>query len=95
MAKAAVWQCWAVDIAHVQHQSCLTVIDTASGFTVWRALQSESAQEVCQHFHQLFLELGSPESLMSDNGFVFRSREVVDLLHHWEVVQELSCTYHP
>ena len=95
VAAAAVWQCWAADITHVQQWPYLSVVDTASGFTMWQALRTESAQETCDHLRQLFSEFGAPESLLSDNGTIFHSRLFQDLLRHWEVTQELTCAYRP
>lgn len=62
---------------------------------MWRALRSESAQEISSHLLQLFAEFGPPDSVMSDNGTVFQSREIMRLLHQWEVSQVFSCAYRP
>ncbi|MCH9663309.1 MAG: aspartyl protease family protein [Gammaproteobacteria bacterium] len=61
-----VWQRWVSDITHVNGCLFLSVIDTASGFTMWRCLRNEAAQEVASHFHQLFAEFGPPESILTD-----------------------------
>jgi ribonuclease HI len=93
VAASRVWQRWATDITHVDGRPYLSVTDTVSGFTMWRALRNESAHEVCGHIRQLFSEFGPPESLMSDNGTVFRSKDMGSLLRNWEVSQELACAY--
>ena len=95
LAAPNVWQRWATDITHVNGRPHLVVVDTASGFSMWRPLRCESAQEVCGHLGQLFSEFGPPESLLSDNGTVFRSRGASALLERWDVQQELACAYRP
>ena len=93
VAASKVWQRLATDITHVEGRPFLSVIDTASGFTMWRALRNESAQEMCHYLRQIFSEFGPPESLMSDNGTIFRSRLLEILLQDWEVNHELTCAY--
>lgn len=95
VSTTIVWQRWATDITHVMDRPYLSIVDSASGFTMWRELRSESAREICSHLQQLFSEFGPPASLMSDNGTVFRSRELVALLQKWDVLQELTCAYRP
>ena len=90
-----VWQRWASDITHVNGCPHLSVIDSASGFTIWRRLRSETAKEVIGQFHQLFAEFGPPESILTDNGTVYRSRDLEHLLQHWEVAHDFSCAYRP
>ena len=89
------WQRWAADITHVGNQPYVTVIDVASGFTVWLHLCSVSAFEVSGQLRQVISELGPPESILTDNGTVFRSREMQLLLRRWEIAHDLSCAYRP
>ena len=86
---------WAADITHFRGKSYLSVIDVASGFTMWRVLRSEAAVEVVEKMRQLFADFGPPQQLMSDNGTVFRSREINKLLDEWDVRAEFSCAYRP
>ena len=44
---------------------------------------------------EVFSSFGPPKSILSDNGTVFRSRELVELCKYWEVKQENSCAYRP
>lgn len=89
----SIWERLAVDITHVQNQVYLTAIDIASKFVIWRPLTDESAREVTQQMTQIFSEFGPPKSIMSDNGTVFRSRMVKELLDDWEVNHVLTCAY--
>ena len=95
VAAPMVWQRWAADITHVAGRPYLSVIDTASGFTIWRELRDESGREVSRHLHQLFAEFGPPESFLSDNGPTFCCRVVASVLSDWDVRQELACAYRP
>jgi len=95
LSSNTLWDRWAADITHVQGISYLTCIDFASGFAMWRHLRSESAAEVCLQMRQLFSELGPPDSIHSDNGSVFRSREFVALMADWGVKHTFSCAYRP
>ena len=58
-------------------------------------MRSESAQEVAGQFRQLFAEFGPPESILTNNGTVYRSRDLEHLLQHWEVAYDFSCAYRP
>lgn len=89
------WERLSADITHFRGRPYLTVIDVASRFTIWRPLRNESSTEVSVHLLSIFSEFGPPERLLTDNGCVFRSREVKELLKEWEVVSELSCAYRP
>jgi transposase InsO family protein len=90
---ARLWERWAVDVTHFQGTHYLTVVDAASGFTVWRVLRFESAKEVCLQLRQLMSELGPPDNLMSDNGAVFHSREFSNLMKDWGVHQMFASAY--
>ena len=89
------WQRWAADITHMKNQAYLTIIDSGSGFNIWRALHSENSNEVRDSLRQLFCEFGPPESLLTDNGTNFRGRPLKELLQKWEVTHEFSCAYRP
>jgi len=89
------WQRLAVDITHVNTRPYLTIIDTASGFNIWRKLHTESAEEICKEVQAVFCQFGAPESIMSDNGTNFQSVQFRKLLQKWDVSQEFSCAYRP
>ena len=92
---ADTWSRLAVDITHVRGAPWLSIVDCGSGFTVWRKLSSETAKEVRSHLGDVFAMFGPPAQLLSDNGTVFRSREVVQLLADWRVEQLLAGAYRP
>ena len=90
-----VWRRLATDITHVAGRPWLTVVDCGSGFTLWQRLGRESAGEVVLALRRVFSIFGPPEQLLSDNGTVFRSREVACFLASWEVESTLSCAWRP
>ena len=93
ISAESTWQVLSVDIAYVRGVPYLSVIDVSSGYTVWRKLSAENASSVTGKLREIFGEFGPPESILSDNGAVFRSREMLKLLEEWEVLQTLTCAY--
>ena len=63
----------------------MSVVDCGSKFTVWKRLHAESAPAVRDALEEVFASFGPPKQLLSDNGTVFRSREVMGLLGEWQV----------
>jgi len=90
-----VWQFVATDITHVNSVPFLTTIDIYTGFTIWKRMRNESANEVSMYWSQIIAEYGPPEKILSDNGSVFRSRHMTDLCRNWEVDQIFSAAYRP
>ena len=43
----------------------------------------------------MFADFGLPQHLMTDNGTVFRSRVMNQLLYQWDVRADFSCAYRP
>jgi hypothetical protein len=95
LASNSVWQRLAVDITHVNGRAYLSCTDCNSRFTIWRSLQNESAKEICTHLARIFAEMGPAEEIFSDNGTVFHSVEMRQLLNVWEIKADFSCAYRP
>ena len=89
------WDRWAIDVCHVGTKPYLTMIDVATSFTLWRELRNESGREIASVLRCILCEFGPPESVMSDNGTAFRSREVNELFQYWEISHVLTCAYRP
>ena len=83
ISAPGIMQRWATDITHYEGKPYLTITDITSGFTIWRVLHSESGQEVVEKMRQIMADFGPPTSLLSDNGAVFRCREMRSLLENW------------
>ena len=90
-----VWRKVSTDVTHFGRQAYLTIIDLGSRYCVWRMLRTESAEEICFQLHQLFAELGPPQTMLSDNAPVYRSAKMKSLMDRWDIVQEFSCAYRP
>jgi len=95
LSSGEIWERLAVDITHVNGHPYLSVIDDHSRFTIWRQLKNESFIEVCRNLRQIISEYGPPKSIMSDNGTVFRCKEMKELLKNWEIEQQFSAAYRP
>lgn len=93
ISAESTWQVLSVDIAYVRGVPYLSIIDVFSGYTVWRKLSAETAISVTGKLREIFADFGPPESILSDNGAVFRSREMLKLLQDWEIQQTLACAY--
>jgi len=90
-----VWERLSSDITHINGIAYLTLIDTYSGFTIWRKLKKESCGEIQQHLNQIFSDFGPPLCLLSDNGTVYRAHGMVELMRQWNVKHEFSSAYRP
>jgi ribonuclease HI/transposase InsO family protein len=95
ISASRVWDRWAIDVCHVGAKPYLTMIDVASGFTLWRELKNESGRGIASVLRCVSCEFGPPESVMSDNGTALRSREVQQLFEYWEIRHLLTCAYRP
>lgn len=95
ISASRAWDRWAIDVCHVGSKPYFTMIDVASGFTLWRELRNESGREIASVLRSIFCEFGPPESIMSDNGTAFRSRDVYQLFEYWEIGHLLTCAYRP
>ena len=90
-----IWQNIAVDITHYNGIPYLTIIDLSSRYTIWRRLRNESSSEVSMQLSQIIAEFGPPSSVLSDNGTVFRSRDIYELFDNWEIKHVFSSAYRP
>ena len=93
LQSALIWEKLAIDITYIKSIPYLSIIDSASRFTICRRLRNESAYEVCFNIEQVVSEFGPPNCIMSDNGTVFRSRDFKDLLKRWDIRQIFTCAY--
>ncbi|MEL7309849.1 MAG: transposase family protein, partial [Pseudomonadota bacterium] len=56
-----------------------------------RALRNETANEVTEHFEQIFREHGIPSEVLCDNGPCFQSQVFVTMLEQWGVKVIFRC----
>ncbi len=93
LSDGHIWRRLAIDITYLKGQAYLSVIDSGSRFTIWKALRNESAATVTAAILEVFAEFGPPEEILSDNGTAFRSATFRHLLASWGVRQEFACAY--
>ena len=90
-----VLQHLACDVTHVGGQAYLTMVDSASWFAVWQWMTCEMSQEVQQLLLEVFMMLGPPEEILTDNGLCFCGEELWQLLTEWKVEHQFAGAYRP
>ena len=91
ISEGSIWKVLSVDIAYIHGVPYLSVIHVFSSYTIWRKLSAETAISVTGKIRENFANFGPPESILSDNGTVLRSHEMMKLLQEWKVQQTLAC----
>lgn len=90
------WKRLAVDVTHYRHQLYLSLVDCGPGrVAIWRELWAENAEEIARILNEIFLERGPVEEVLMDNGTVFRSRVVREMLDKWNVSRYFRAAYRP
>ena len=69
-----------MDLFEISKKDYLTVTDKLSGLILGKKLQNKSADETCRVVKALFLKVGPPSKLISDNGCNFRSNKFLLLM---------------
>ena len=90
-----IWEIISMDLMHYMGISYLSSVDNGSGYIILKKLRNESSSEVCHHIQQILVEFGPPKSILTDNGSVFRSQKIKELLDHWNINSILSGAYRP
>ncbi len=93
--STVVWKRLTADLTHVDGKPYLSVKDTASRFVIFERLRDESAGQVALVLQRIFMQFGPPYEFLTDNGTVFRSRQVADILARWTVQPVFSAAYRP
>jgi len=90
------WERLALDHTHYNGITYLSMIDCGpSRFSVWKRVNSESAQDVIAQCQIVFSERGPPREIWVDNGTAFRSSEFKMLCNSWGVNIIYRCAYRP
>lgn len=90
-----IWYRLAVDITHYSGKPYLTIIDCCSRYAVWKLLRNECVESVVFALEDVFASIGSPAEILTDNGGVFTSDGMKQLLLDWNVGHILSGAYRP
>ena len=73
----------------------LTIIDYYSRFPEAYVLNSGNAHEILVKLRQTFARYGIPKSMVSDNGSVFKSKEMSDFVKQLGIRHIFTSNYHP
>ncbi len=95
LGSAIPWARLGADIVHYGGSIYLTLIDTCTRYAIWKRIRNESARAVIAALEDVFLTIGPPTELFTDNGAVFRSAVMTDFLARWEVVQDFRAVNRP
>ena len=84
------------DLCEVNGHEYLIVVDNKSDWLEVEAMgKSTTAFKVVTALQALFTRFGAPETLWSDNGPQYASREFANFLGEWDVVHKTSAPHHP
>ena len=90
------WIRLAIDVTHYRHEPYLSMVDCGPGrLAVWRKLRRESAEEIVEELEGLFCERGPVNEVLMDNGTVFHSRLLIEMLDRWNVRRLYRAAYRP
>ena len=85
-----------MDITHYEGQYYLTLIDCGpSRYATWCHLKDKTSACVIQVLNAIFLELGSPNKILTDNDAAFRSTLFSQFMKKWNVKLRFRCAYVP
>ncbi|UYV69745.1 K02A2.6-like [Cordylochernes scorpioides] len=84
------WQTVSLDIFYIQKKPHLLVVDRYSGYPEVFALDPPTAINVKNKLRETFARFGIPETMMSDNGPLFRSEIMTDFCIRWGIKQLFS-----
>lgn len=73
----------------------LVVVDACTKWLEVRAMTSATSTAVIRELRAIFATFGLPQKVVSDNGSVFVSREVLDFYHRNGIKAVTSAPYHP
>ena len=73
----------------------LTIIDYYSRYPEAYVLNVANAREILVKLRQTFARYGIPKSVVSDNGSVFKSKEISDFFNELGIQHIFTSNYHP
>ncbi|XP_029642776.1 uncharacterized protein LOC115217275 [Octopus sinensis] len=90
------WKCLVVDVMHYHQRMYLSMVNCGPGrLAIWRELRTGIADKIAQILNGIFLERGPVEELLMDNGAVFHSEALRDMLNWWNVRCLFRAAYRP
>ena len=89
------WQKLGCDLFDYQGAQYLLVADYYSKYPILRKLNSTTSAAIINHLKSIFAEHGIPESLVTDNGPQYSSREFAAFCDHWGINHITSSPLYP
>ena len=81
------------DLFEIDKKDFLTVTCKLSGQILGEKLKNKSAEETCRALENLFLKMGPPLKIISDNGTNFKSRRFKALMDKY-MIEHARCSPH-
>merc|ERR1711954_460458 len=81
------------DLFEIDKNDFITVTCKLSGQILGEKLKNKSADETCRALENLFLKMGPPLKLISDNGTNFTSRRFKALMNKY-LIEHARCSPH-
>ncbi|UYV70481.1 K02A2.6-like, partial [Cordylochernes scorpioides] len=89
------WQKVGIDIFQIESSKYLLIVDYFSKYPEIYQLQDMTTDTIIRRLKRTFSNFGIPETLVSDNGPPFFSKEFQNFTRTWNIVQVTSSPYHP
>ena len=89
------WSKLASDIFYFEGDSYLLIVDSTSQFPIIRKLSSMTGKAIAHHMQAIFAKYRWPDTLVTDNGPCYTSREFQMLMQSMSVNHITSSPYYP
>ncbi|UYV79499.1 K02A2.6-like [Cordylochernes scorpioides] len=88
------WQKVGIDIFQLESSKYLLIVDYFSKYPEIYQLQDMTTDTIIRRLKRTFSNFGIPETLVSDNGLPFFSKEFQNFTRTWNIVHVTSSPYH-
>ncbi|UYV60465.1 K02A2.6-like [Cordylochernes scorpioides] len=88
------WQKVGIDIFQIESSKYLLIVDYFSKYPEIYQLQDMTTDTIIRRLKRTFSNFGIPETLVSDNGPPFFSKEYQNFTRTWNIVHVTSSPYH-
>ena len=92
---AKQWQKVGTDLFHFKNNDYPVIVDYFSNFPEIALLKSTTSSSIITHMKSIFARHGIPETVISDNGPQFASKEFAEFASTWEFCHITSSPRYP